>query len=144
MCRVDHEVAWFQIGDVGSERCQLRLRRLPRDQIGSLEDVLGSENGQFRIDQDRTSPDATLHQVHAGKCAGVIGALGKRGLGPRTALQAQLIGNRVLLQNVGDALHFSGREGKERDAIAGLDQVPASATATGMLPLNVSDGRVGM
>ena len=121
---VDHVIAGLQVDEVGGEGRHRRLRGgRARHQFGGLEEIFRAEYYKFRFLEGRAVPDVAFDQIDAGDRAGHVGAFGqirRRGLG---LLDAQLVGDGVLVQDVGDALHFTCRRGEERDAIAGFHQL---------------------
>ncbi len=121
---MDHVIAGLQIGQVGRERRQLRFAggRL-RDQIGSVEKIFRAEDGDARFRKHDAPAHASLYQQSAGGRArnvGPLGQIGARGIG---RVEAELEGNRVLLENVGQALQFADRLREEDHAVALLHQI---------------------
>ena len=72
----------------------------------------------LRIGEEDAAPDLALDQVDAGHLHGQIGALGEVVGGGSLELHAELEGQGILAEDVGEALHFALGGGKEGDAAA--------------------------
>ena len=121
---VHHVVARFQIGHVGGEGGELRFGGAGfGDQIGRIEKIFGAEDGDVRFGKNDAAPDQSFDQERAGGRAGDVGTLGEIGARGVGGIEAQLEGNRVFLENVGQPLQFARGSGEEDHAIAVLHQI---------------------
>jgi len=142
---VDHEIAGFEIGDVGGEGGHLRLgERRTRHQIGTVEEVVAADEDQSRVGQHHAFANGALDQVGAGHAARQVRAFGERGTAIGARVETQLVRDLVLLQDVRQPLEFADGGREEGDPVAFSTRVLASATATCMLPWKAVEGREGM
>ncbi len=119
-----HVIAGLQVRHVGGEGRQLRFAGAGLGhQVGRIEKIFGTEDGDLRFGKNDAAPDQSFDQERAGGGARDVGTLGEirpRGVG---GIEAQLEGNRVLLENIGQAFQFAGRSREEDHAIAALHQI---------------------
>ena len=110
-----HVIARLQVRHVGGEGGELRFGGPGLgDQVGRIEKIFGSEDGDLRFRKNDAAPHQSFDQERAGGCAGDVGTLGEiraRGVG---RIEAQLEGNCVLLENVGQPLQFARRIARRR------------------------------
>ena len=121
---VHYVVAGLEIGEVGGERCELRLagRRLG-NQVGSIEKIFRSEDGDAGLRERHAAPNMPSHQQRAGSGAGNVRTLGQiRARGIRR-IETELIRNRIFLENIRQPFQFADGFRKEDHAIALLHQV---------------------
>ncbi len=116
---------------------------LPRDQIGSFEQILRTENRQFRIGQYGAAPHSSLNQIGAGNRARMIGAFGSRRSRAGRRLQPELIRHCVFLKHIRQALELSRRSCEECDSIARLNQVACLGHRNGHVALKRKRGPSG-
>ncbi len=121
---VDHEVAGLEVGQICREDAELALGDAGTgDQIGRIEKIFRTDEGDRRIRENRAAADEALDQISVGHGSGEVGALGQIRRGGFVGREAQLEGHRVFAQDVGQTfeLAIGGRE--EGHAIAGFDHV---------------------
>ena len=119
-----HIVAGLQIDQVGGESSQRGLAGWrARHQFGSVEQVFAAEYGEAGIAEDHAAPNRAADQVNGGDRSGHVGAPRQvfgRGAG---LIQAKLIGDSVLVEDIGDTLDRAGGFGEKRHPRAGFGQV---------------------
>ena len=118
---MDHVVARLEVGEVGGKRTQASLGRRRLAPFGGAEQILRTEDRQPVVGKRDTAPDLAVDQVGAGHGARQIGALGQVGGSGAGWLQAELKRDRILLQDLGQALELAVGGGEEGHAATLLD-----------------------
>ena len=120
---VNHVVACLEVGQVRRERAQRAPGGGPGDQFGGVEQVLGPEHRDQRIEKHRSAPHLPPDQERADHRPRHVGTLRHKVRGAAGRLDAELERNRVLLQDVGQPLQFAGRGAEEHRAASALHHV---------------------
>ena len=124
MRQVDHEIARLQVRHVGLEGSHLRLGRTrARNQFGGIEQVFRAEDRQLLQRHRDAAPDIPFHQVRIGDIARQVRAFHQVRPGGVGGFHAQLKGNPVFLEDVGQPFQFAVRGSEEHHAVALFHQV---------------------
>ena len=124
MFDVDDVVADLQIAEVGEEGGDFGFLALRArgDQVGFVEEIAGSEDGEVRFGKDEAVGDVGLEERGGENFSGEVG--GFVGIAFAAAgAAAQAIAGVVFGEDVGEALDFSGVGGGEDYAGAGFGQL---------------------
>ncbi len=95
-----------------------------RHQFRGFEEIFRTKYYNLRFNEGGPAPDLPFDHVNAGGGACHVGSLGKVCGGGFDLLQAQLVGNAVFVEDVGDAFYFTCRRCEEGDPVAGFHQGP--------------------